>query len=241
MADEVHSCIFLGKEEWRRNEGSHKTAHWKSRWGVFSFQHIPLQYVGAYRVYWTDGQAVLGPLSPVLKAGLKEWWEQSLSALSPILSTSSLERWCLHSLSLQKWTKGFEAPQEEKSLQGVSALLLPWAAWQQALPHCCYPPWSKKGKRKIRLGLRSLDLPVFSWLREITSHFQSQREIFIHLSLLKEDELWLGEKTREVLPINKVSISEKYDLNSWLNEYLGSSWAPGCGICTLGFNPPCSS
>lgn len=165
----------------------------------------------------------------------------AVSFWSPILSTSSLERWCLHPLSLQKWTKGFEAPQEEKSLQGVSALLLPWAAWQQALPHCCYPPWSKKGKRKIRLGLRSLDLPVFSWLREITSHFQSQREIFIRLSLLKEDELWLGEKTREVLPINKVSISEKYDLNSWLNEYLGSSWAPGCGICTLGFNPPCSS
>lgn len=182
---------------------------------------------------WTDGQAVLDPLSLVFKAGLKEWWEQSLFYF--LSSPPPLWRG-------EVCRARAEAPQEEKSLQGVSALLLPWATWQQALPLCCHPPWGKKGKRKIKLGLRSVGLPVFSWLREITSHFQSQREIFIHFSFSVEaqgDELWLGGKT--IGTAYKASISENYYLNSWLTEYLGSSWAPGCGISTLGYNPPCSS
>lgn len=100
-----------------------------------------------------------------------------------------------------------EAPREEKLLQGVSALLLPWATWQQAFPCCSHPPWGKEGRRKIRLGLRSIDLPAFTWLRGITSRCQSQKERFTNVSFSAEaqgDELWLGGETREALLIRQI-------------------------------------
>lgn len=74
-------------------------------------------------------------------------------------------------------------------------------------------------KRKIRLGLRSIDLPIFSWLREVTSHLQSQRERLIHFSFSAEaqgDELWLGGKT----------IGQVYQRNMfWIYDLL-SIWGP---------------
>lgn len=179
---------------------------------MLPFQRIPLPHVGAYGVNWTDGQAVLGPLSPVLRAGLKERWEQSLSyCLSPAPTFWRGDVYtpfpCRSGPRGLRGRASAEAPWAEKSFQGVSALLLPWATWQQALPHFCHSPWGKEGKRKNRLGLGCIDLPVFSWLRDFTSFSVAKRKRFIQFSFsvkAQEDELWLGRKTREMLPIRQV-------------------------------------
>lgn len=74
-------------------------------------------------------------------------------------------------------------------------------------PVDCHPPWYKEGKTKMRLSLRFTDLPVLSWLREVTSQFQSQRTGFIPFSFSAEaqgEKLWLGGSTREAPPIRQV-------------------------------------
>lgn len=99
-----------------------------------------------------------------------------------------------------------KASWEEKTPQGVSALQLSWATWQQAFP-CCHPPWCEEGKRKMRLSPRFIDLPALAWLREVASQFHSQRAGFIHFSFSTEaqgEKVWLGGSTREALPIRQV-------------------------------------
>lgn len=154
MADEVHSCLFLGKEECRRNEGSHNIAHWKSRWRVFSFQRIPLPHVGASQANWTDGRAVLGPLSPVLKAGLKKCWEQSLSyCLSPAPPLWTGDVYtpfpCRSGPRGLRGRASAEAPREEKSLQDGSALPCPEPPNSKNVPTAVILPEVKKGREKL--------------------------------------------------------------------------------------------
>lgn len=137
-----------------------------------------------------------GPGCPWSPFSCPQGWPQgvvgAVSFLLPIPSTSSLERWCLHSLSLQKWTKGFEGQPVLKPLEKKSSfrVWVPYSCPGQAFPCCSHPPWGKEGRRKIRLGLRSIDLPVFTWLREITSCCQSQKRKIHPLFFLCWSSRW---------------------------------------------------
>lgn len=127
------------------------------------------------------------------------------SFLLPVLSISSLERWYLHSFPYRSGLRGLggRSPLRRKVPSECESPIL---ALGYLTASTSLLSQGKEGKRKIKLGLRSIDLPDISWLGEIASHFQSQRERFNHFSFSAEtqgEELWLGGKARKELPIRQ--------------------------------------
>lgn len=194
-------------------------------------------------VEWAEHMARLSSVLPLLSSRLAS--RSCESHLSPALASAFfLEKWHLHSLPLQKWTKRVEGQSECQSLlrrKDPTRRGHPTAA-----QGCLTASISlltvilsniKRGREKWDWVWGSQTSLLFpGWGKLHPSFSVRGQDSFAFPSLLKLKGRscdWKRVLEKRVLAY-KASISEKYDLKSWPTENLGPSWAPRCGIATLG-------